>query len=516
VLTHTASVTLVVSAVDFSLAATPASQTVVQGNSTSYSVSLTPINGYAGTVNFSVSGLPAGATGTFTPASLVGSGTTSLSVSTATTTPAGSYTLTITGTDGTLTHTATVTLVVNQPDFAISAAPASQSVQQGGTTSYTVTLAAINGYSGTVNFSVTGLPVGATATFTPASLVGSGTSTLAITTANPTTSGSYALSITGSDGTLTHTASVTLMVSAPDFSLSATPGSQTINQGGATSYSVAVNAISGYTGTVSFAVSGLPAGASATFNPPSVVAGSSTALNITTVPSIVPGSYPLTVTGSDGTLTHTVSVTLVVTPAGDFTLAATPASQTINPGENTGFGFTITSVNGFTGVVNLSVSGLPAGASGAFTPSSITGAGTANLAVTTSVTIAPGVYNLIITGTSGVISHSVGVQLIVNPATPADFTLAASDITVKRNKTGSEAVTVTGTNGFTGTVDLSVTGAPSGVKVTLAPTSIAGGSGSSTLTFQVPNNAKQGAYPITITGTSGSLIHAVGITLNIN
>ncbi len=515
-LTHTASVTLVVSAVDFSIAATPASQTVVQGNSTSYSVSLTPINGYAGTVNFSVSGLPAGATGTFTPTSLVGSGTTGLAVSTTTTTPAGSYTLTITGTDGTHTHTATVTLVVNQPDFAVSAAPASQSVQQGGSTSYTVTLSAINGYAGTVNFSVSGLPVGATASFTPASLVGSGTSTLAITTANPTTSGSYALTITGSDGTLTHTAAVTLVVSAPDFSLSATPGSQTINQGGVTSYSIAVNPISGYTGTVSFGVTGLPANASATFNPVSVVAGNSSSLNITTTTTITPGSYPLTVTGSDGTLTHTVSITLVVTPAGDFNMTASPASQTINPGENTGFGLTVTSANGFTGVVSLSVSGLPAGASGVFTPSSITGAGTANLAVTTSVTIAPGVYNLTITGTSGVLVHSVGVQLIVNPATPGDFTLAATDITVKRNKTGSETVSVAATNGFTGNVDLSVTGAPSGVKVTLAPTTIAGGSGSSTLTFQVPNNAKQGAYPITITGTSGSLIHAVGITLNVN
>lgn len=516
VLTHTASVTLVVSAVDFSLAATPSSQTVVQGNSTSYSVSLTPINGYSGTVNFSVSGLPAGATGTFTPVSLVGSGTTTLAVSTATTTPAGSYTLTITGSDGTLSHTATVTLVVNQPDFAISAAPASQSVQQGGSVSYTITLSAINGYSGTVNFSVSGLPVGATATFTPASLVGSGTSTLAITTVNPTTTGSYALTITGSDGTLTHTAAATLVVSAPDFSLSATPASQTINQGGTTSYSIAVNPISGYAGTVSFAVSGLPTGASATFNPPSVVAGSATSLNITTAFSIIPGSYPLTVTGSDGTLTHTASITLVVTPAGDFNLTESPASQTINSGENTGFGLTITSVNGFTGVVTLSVSGLPAGASGVFTPSSITGAGTANLAVSTSVTLAPGVYNLIITGTSGAITHSVGAQLIVNPATPADFTISASDITVKRHKTGSELVTITPTNGFTGTVDLGVTGVPSGVSFTLSPTSIPGGSGSATLTFTVANNAAQGSFPITITGTSGSLIHPVVITLSVN
>jgi uncharacterized membrane protein len=159
---------------------------------------------------------------------------------------------------------------------------------------------------------------------------------------------------------------------------------------------------------------------------------------------------------------------------------------------------------------------LPAGASGVFTPSSVTGAGTANLAVSTSVTLAAGVYNLTITGTSGVLTHSVGVQLIVNPATPADFTISASDITVKRHKTGSEPVTITPTNGFTGTVDLGLTGVPSGVQITLSPTTITGGSGTSTLTITVANSAAQGSFPITITGTSGSLIHPVVITLSVN
>ena len=516
-LTHTASVTLVVSAVDFSLSATPGSQTVVQGNSTSYTVTLTPINGYAGTVNFTVTGLPAGASGAFTPASLTASGTTSLAVTTATTTPAGTYTLTITGSDGTLSHTATVTLVVNQPDFSLAATPASQSVQQGGSTSYTVTMTAINGYAGTANLSVSGLPVGATAAFTPASLTGSGTSTLSITTVNPTTSGSYPLTITGSDGTLTHTASVTLIVSAPDFSLSATPTSQTINQGAATSYSINVNPISGYTGTVSFAISTLPAGATASFSPVSLVAPGSTSLSITTATTITPGTYPLTVTGSDGILTHTVGITLVVTPAGDFTLATTIASQTVLPGQNTGYGITVSSVNGFTGVVSFSLSGLPAGATGTFNPGSVTGAGTANLAVTTSSTTPPGVYNLVITGTSGVIVHSVTVQLIVNPATPADFSISApGNITVKRGKTGSELVTVTPSNGFTGDVALSISGLPAGATATLAHSTVTGGSGSSTLTFNVANNAKQGTYQTIVTGTSGTLVHSIAVNLTIN
>lgn len=518
-LTHTASVTLVVSAVDFSLAAAPASQSANQGTTATYTVTQTAINGYAGVVSYSASGLPTGATFTFTPATVTGAGTTSLAITSAGTTPIGSYTITISGTDGINTHTTTVTLVVTRPDFSLSVAPASQTAAQGATANYTVTLNPLNGYAGTASFSIAGLPVGATASFTPATLTGSGSSTLAIVLATPTQPGSYALTITGNDAAngLTHTTSATLVVSTPDFSITAAPSSQTINQGAPTSYTVSLTPLAGYAGTVSFSVSGLPAGVSATFNPASLTNSGSTALNLSTSISTTPGTYTLTITGSDGTLTHSTQVTLVITAAGDFSMNASIASQTVLPGQNTGYGISVSSINGFTGVVVLSVSGIPAGATGTLTPSSITGAGNSNLAVTTASTTPPGVYNLVVTGTSGAIVHSVTVQLIVNPATPGDFNLnVVGGITVKRGKTGSVTVSVAGTNGFNGNVNLGLTGLPSGATGTLNPTTVNGGNGNSTLTFTIANNAKQGNYPITITGTSGNLVHSVNVVLTIN
>jgi regulation of enolase protein 1 (concanavalin A-like superfamily) len=107
-------VTLVVQGpADFSISASPSSQTVIQGNNTTYTTSISALNGFTGTVNLSVSGLPTGATASFNPTSVAGSGSSTLTVSTATTTPAGMYRLTITGTSGTLSHSTTVTLVVN-------------------------------------------------------------------------------------------------------------------------------------------------------------------------------------------------------------------------------------------------------------------------------------------------------------------------------------------------------------------------------------------------------------------
>jgi len=68
------------------------------------------------------------------------------------------------------------------------------------------------------------------------------------------------------------------------------------------------------------------------------------------------------------------------------------------------------------------------------------------------------------------------------------------------------------TDGFMGTVKLSITGLPSGATASFAPTSIAG-NGSSTLT--ISTSALAGNYALTITGTSGSRIHSIGITLSI-
>ncbi len=101
---------------DFSLGASPNSQTVVAGNSATYTATVTPSNGFSGGVTLSVGGLPAGATSNFSTNPVPGgSGSSTLGVSTSSTTPAGTYTLTITGTSGSLSHSTNVTLIVKQP-----------------------------------------------------------------------------------------------------------------------------------------------------------------------------------------------------------------------------------------------------------------------------------------------------------------------------------------------------------------------------------------------------------------
>ena len=201
---------------DFSFAVDPNAQTVTVGSNVMYTVSVEATNGFAGEVLLSVTGLPVNVSADFSPASVTGTGTSTLSLTTSTNAPPGSYPLTVTGTSSNVTHTSMVTLTINVPDFSFAVAPNAQTVTVGSNAAFTVTVVATNAFTGDVALSVTGLPAEVSADFSPASVTGLGTSTLSLTTSTSSTPGSYALTITGTSSNTTHTAMVTLTINATD------------------------------------------------------------------------------------------------------------------------------------------------------------------------------------------------------------------------------------------------------------------------------------------------------------
>jgi hypothetical protein len=291
---------------DFELSVTPTSRTIVAGASTTYKTTVTTMNGLTGGVTLSASGLPAGATASFSPNP--SSTTSTLTVATSATTPGGTSTITITGMNGAVSHSIAVTLVVKAPNFTLKASPSTLTVRVGRTGSYTVTIGKVNGFAGAVDLGVTGLPAGATASFSPNPATS--TSTLTITPALTATQGTFPLTITGTSGSLTHSVNVTLKLQG-NYTLNATPASQSVTAGSSTTYGVTITRYT-FATLVSLSVSGLPSGATASFSPNP--ANASSTMTVTTSASTSPGTYTLTISGSAGTVpvVNTTTVTLLV------------------------------------------------------------------------------------------------------------------------------------------------------------------------------------------------------------
>ncbi|MBA3945705.1 MAG: hypothetical protein H0X37_14200 [Herpetosiphonaceae bacterium] len=105
-------------------------------------------------------------------------------------------------------------------------------------------------------------------------------------------------------------------VATNDFSISANPSTITVTQGQSGTSTISTAVTSGSAQTVSLSATGLPTGATATFNPTSVTAGGSSTLTISTSSTTTPGTYTITVTGTGASATHTTTVTLTVNGSG--------------------------------------------------------------------------------------------------------------------------------------------------------------------------------------------------------
>ncbi len=94
------------------------------------------------------------------------------------------------------------------------------------------------------------------------------------------------------------------------------PSSRTVDQGQSATYTVSAASTGGFTGPVTFAVTGLPAGTAAAWSPSSVVLTSGgaaqVALTVTTAPGIPAGKSNFTVRGTAGTLQSSAQAQLHV------------------------------------------------------------------------------------------------------------------------------------------------------------------------------------------------------------
>ncbi len=193
----------VVNPFDFSVTTTGGPKSVTQGSSVTQAVSSTLISGTAASVTFSASGLPTGATASFSPALCTPTCTTTMTITTTGSTPVGTSNVVVTGTSGATVRNATAfVLTVNAVplDFSVTTTGGPKSVTQGSSVTQAVSSTLISGTAASVTFSASGLPTGATASFSPALCTPTCTTTMTITTTGSTPVGTSNVVVTGTSG----------------------------------------------------------------------------------------------------------------------------------------------------------------------------------------------------------------------------------------------------------------------------------------------------------------------------
>lgn len=287
-----------------------------------------------------------------------------------------------------------------------------------------------------------------------------------------------------------------------DFTMSVSPGSQTVVAGKATSIFLVVNPPD-VAAFGSFSVSGLPPGTQASFVDGFPPGSGAKTLNIFTTINTPPANAQLTISVSDHNRAHSATVNLTITPAADFTIAVTPNLQAVKPGGSANYTVNVSFTGTATNTVNLSLSGLPFGSTASFDHSSLTASGTALLTVTAGTGIVTSFthMNVVASDSAGTISAPFEFDII-----PADFSLDSSiDGPVAMNAGGTIPATIRvgGLQGTPGTVSLSASGLPPGMIVTFSPDMVTG-VGTSTASIATDSSVLPGSYLFNIDGVDAS------------
>src|SRR5207245_5813762 len=458
------------------------------GNST---ITVNSINGFAGKVNVTAVVSPILSNG---PSALLTNSTpftgpkvsvvllaggaidVSLNVTTTTATPLQTFTINVTETGGILQQSFFVP--ANVVDFSITASITSLSFVPGSFGTSTIGLNSLNGFEGNVTLGVALSPLltnGTVATLTNSSLTGTSvivalagggnavTGTLTVTTTASTPLQAYTINVTAISGILQHFLVVT--VNTVDFSITASNPSLSFAPGASVVSSVTVGSVFGFAGNVTITASVSPfvtngpliSLSNSTFTGTSlivrVVAGgvSSATLNVATTTSTPSGVYLLILTGTNGSLRHSLLVS--VSMISSFTLTSTPVvpSSFIAGGSATST-VTLTSL-GLTGNLSLASSISPASASSpsVFLSNSsstatvvivklISGSvGSAVLRIGSTTSTSPGTYTITVTATIGGTFQNLVATVIVSAAP------TIRDITLSPLGTATTGHSVTGT-----------------------------------------------------------------------
>ena len=485
----------------------------------------TVTTGIKSPVALSVSGLPSGVTATFSSSTIAspGSGTATLQIVASASAVPGVYTLKLTGVAGSQTASSSFELTVATPTFSLSYSGGMYPGVYFGPSSFAPQQIAFqtlpsNGFHSAITFTAAGMPAGMTVAFAPATVAagGVGNTVATVSVANTIKGGNYSFTVTATGGGLTQTVKYLALVTVqPSCSLSANQMSTSFTSGAGASLNLTCTATAASKTPVSLSVSGAPSGLTATFSSPSITAGGSVALNFNSSTKVQPGTYPLTVTGSEASgATQMFSIYLAIsTPT--FTLSFNPAAVVAVVGSTTQFTAVVTPDKGFTTPVTVWIGSRPAGVTAAFSATTLANP-SSTITLTLDKTTLPGTYPLTIGAIANTgFSRTVASTLTVVAAPTCSLASSSAALALSPGKATTTSLTCAVTKGsFSAPLTLLLAGAPAGVTAQFSPASLTAGS-SSVLTLSGGATAVTGNSSLSLTASGSGFTQTISIPLSI-
>jgi hypothetical protein len=302
----------------FTLTANPDLQTIGKGQMASYSLT-TKTAQFKDKVNLTSSvSLSTGSVNiNFASTSLTPGENTTFTATSSATTPVNTYTITITATSGQIVETTTARLRVSDPDFEFAITPSSKQVGPGSATNFQVDVKSLVGFNQPVNLSTTVSPGNGSlsASISPNAVNPGGSATLTATAAQSAqVNSSFTITVKGTSGPLTHTASATVKVTGPDFALGFNSATVDGFRGAKAKVVVTINRTGGFTGDVTVTPPDASGeGIVAKFPDPITTSDSTASWKFKIKATAATGPHQLTFTGKDTSgRVRTGTVTLVV------------------------------------------------------------------------------------------------------------------------------------------------------------------------------------------------------------
>jgi hypothetical protein len=404
----------------------------------------------------------------------------------------------------------------NPGSFTLSLSASTLTLSSSASQTVTVTASGVNGFSGSINVTLSGLPAGVTASPSTFALSAAGSQQVQLTQNSSAVTSTSTVMVLGSSGTLSAQAQFTLTVQAPPgLSLTLLPASFSSDPGGSQIVEAAVGGFGGVTGNVTGSVTGLPAGVTVVQPTFSAPINSDIILDFD-VSSTATTSGVATVTITSGTLTASADLPITITTAPDFVLSSgIYTALVVYQSATATFNVTAAPHNGFNSPIAVSFAGIPTGVT--FSPStfSLTPGQSQTITVATTFSAVPNsnsTTNITMTGTGGGIAHQSQFAFDVIQAY-LNLNIQPTALTVPAGSTNHFDTSYSTATNSVGTVSVTLSNIPSGI--TLSPSSYTAPSAGAARTIFVEASSTAVGGNITMTATYGPITQIASLALTV-